>query len=475
MEYQKRLIRQSNYWYNDGLKKARIRDLSGAIASLRRSLQYNRANVQARNLLGLVYYGRGEVSEALVEWIISKSFKAHENIAEYYIRKVQDASGQLEVINDAVKKYNQSITHCFQGNEDVAVIELRKAVAAHPSFVKAFQLLGLIYLHTGQPAKAKQMLRRAQRLDTTDPLTLRYMHELKLFGNGKSAGQREEKEKTVTYNVGNETVIQPAASMLKDMPPSVTIMNLLIGILIGAAFVWFLVVPTVNAAKSSNVTRTAAAYSQEIAAQKAQVSALKTQIEEYRAAGDETEAAKALAASAQESYEALIAVSDQYASGDYSYADMAEGLKKVNSAVLGETGSAEYTKLAGKIYPSVCGRLYSTAENCHDNEDTAGEIAALEEILTMTEGYEDGDALLALADAYLASGNTEKANEKYNRVIELFPDSDKAELANGGLAGTPAGIFGRGSSSDSYDSDDSYSDDSGDDSYDDSGDDSYEE
>lgn len=454
MEYQKRLIRQSNYWYNDGLKKAQIRDLSGAIASLRRSLQYNRANTQARNLLGLVYYGRGEVSEALVEWIISKSFQAHENIAEYYIRKVQDSAGQLETINDAVKKYNQSITHCFQGNEDVAVIELRKAVTEHPSFVKAFQLLGLIYLHTGQPAKAKQMLRRAQRLDTTDPLTLRYLHELKLFGNGKQTGQREEKEKTVTYQVGNETIIQPAASVMKDMPPSMMIMNIFVGILIGAAFVWFLVVPTVNAAKASNVTRTAAAYSQEIAAQKAQVSALKTQLEEYRADQDETEAAKAAAASAQESYEALLEVSDQYASGDYSYADMAEGLRKVNASVLGETGSADYTRLAGKIYPSVCSKLYSEAANYHADENPEGEIAALEEIIAMTEDYKDGDALLALADAYLASGNTEKAKEKYNRVIELYPDTEQADLASGGLSDTPAGIFSSGDSS--SDSEDSY-------------------
>lgn len=457
MEYQKRLIRQSNYWYNDGLKKAQIRDLTGAIASLRRSLQYNRANTQARNLLGLVYYGRGEVSEALVEWIISKSFQAHENIAEYYIRKVQDSAGQLETINDAVKKYNQSITHCFQGNEDVAVIELRKAVTEHPSFVKAFQLLGLIYLHTGQPAKAKQMLRRAQRLDTTDPLTLRYLHELKLFGNGKQAGQREEKEKTVTYQVGNETIIQPAASVMKDMPPSMMIMNIFVGILIGAAFVWFLVVPTVNAAKASNVTRTAAAYSQEIAAQKAQVSALKTQLEEYRADQDETEAAKAAAASAQESYEALLRVSDQYASGDYSYADMAEGLRTVNASVLGETGSADYTRLAGKIYPSVCSKLYSEAANYHADENPEGEIAALEEIIAMTEDYKDGDALLALADAYLAAGNTEKAKEKYNRVIELYPDTEQADLAAGGLSWTPAGIFSSGdSSSDSEDSYDSY-------------------
>ena len=54
MNYTDKIVYQSNYWYNDGLGKARIRDLSGAITSLRKSLQYNRENVTARNLLGLV-------------------------------------------------------------------------------------------------------------------------------------------------------------------------------------------------------------------------------------------------------------------------------------------------------------------------------------------------------------------------------------------------------------------------------------
>ena len=62
MEYTKRFLYQSNQWYNDGLKKANIRDLSGAIQSLKKSLYYNRDNVRARNLLGLVYYGRGVVA-----------------------------------------------------------------------------------------------------------------------------------------------------------------------------------------------------------------------------------------------------------------------------------------------------------------------------------------------------------------------------------------------------------------------------
>ena len=54
MDYKQKLEYQSNYWYNDGLKKAQIRDLSGAIVSLKRSLQFNRENITARNLLSVL-------------------------------------------------------------------------------------------------------------------------------------------------------------------------------------------------------------------------------------------------------------------------------------------------------------------------------------------------------------------------------------------------------------------------------------
>ena len=44
--------RVSNAYYNMGLEKAQVRDLSGAIAVLKKSLQFNKKNAHARNLLG---------------------------------------------------------------------------------------------------------------------------------------------------------------------------------------------------------------------------------------------------------------------------------------------------------------------------------------------------------------------------------------------------------------------------------------
>ena len=160
MDYTVKLAYHSNNWYNDRLANAQVRDMSGAITSLKKSLQYNRANLAARNLLGLVYYGRGDVIEALVEWILSKNFQPKDNIASYFISKVQETPGELEEINQAVKRYNQSLEYARQGGEDLAIIQLKKAVAAHPTYVKAYQLLALLYIKTEQYASARQILRK---------------------------------------------------------------------------------------------------------------------------------------------------------------------------------------------------------------------------------------------------------------------------------------------------------------------------
>ena len=41
-------VRLSNFYYNDGLQKAGVRNLSGAIASLRKSLKFYKYNIEAR-------------------------------------------------------------------------------------------------------------------------------------------------------------------------------------------------------------------------------------------------------------------------------------------------------------------------------------------------------------------------------------------------------------------------------------------
>ena len=93
MDIRGELRYRSLYWYNDGLRKAKIRDLTGAENSLKKSIQFDKYNKDARNLLGLVYYGRGDVTRALVVWTVSLKLVPADNIASDYIDEIQIFQG----------------------------------------------------------------------------------------------------------------------------------------------------------------------------------------------------------------------------------------------------------------------------------------------------------------------------------------------------------------------------------------------
>lgn len=420
----------SNQWYNDGLKKANIRDLSGAIISLKKSLQYNRDNIAARNLLGLVYYGRGEVAEALVEWIISKNMKSHGNIANYYLKKVQESTAELENIDQAVKKFNQCLLYCQQGGEDLAAIHLKKVISAHPTFLKAYQLLALLYIQTEQYAKARQLIRKAHRLDSTNEITLRYMHELKQLHIEKAAKLKTEKAKTVSYNLGNETIIQPVSSTLKDNASLLTILNIVIGIVVGAAVVWFLAVPTMRQKMNAKTNKEIIVYSEQIATLESELDLQAKEIEGYKKESNATAEEKEVAQATQDSYDILIAVMKQYNSGDYSRSKLVEDLLTINTASLGKEGKKVYDSITKDLFPKECKDLYEKAEASYEVLNYPRALQCLESIIAMDEKYEKGEALYMLMDIYRAKGETEKAQAKLERIIELFPDTDVAKKAS---------------------------------------------
>ncbi|MEG0108457.1 MAG: tetratricopeptide repeat protein [Lachnospiraceae bacterium] len=433
MEYTKKILYQSNYWYNDGLKKATIRDLSGALVSLRRSLQYNRENIPARNLLGLVYYGRGEIIEGLVEWIISKNLRSRDNVANYFIKKVQETPSELESIDLAIRKFNQCLIYCEQDGEDLAIIQLKKIIVAHPSFLKAHQLLALLYLKTEQYAKARQSLRKAHKIDTTNEITLHYMHEL-----NQLRGQKVKEDKaapTVTYNLGNETIIQPVSATLKDNAATITIINIIIGIVMGAAIVWFLFMPAMNESKSHRNNKVIIEYSDQIASQNAEISALKKELEGYRTNSQEAEATAATAATTSDSYEKILMAYQHFNASSYSDVTLAEELIAINKEALGDQGKTIYDKIAGETFSTACDTHYKNAKESFTVANYASAIEQLGKVVAMDETYADGKALLLLGHSYALASDKEKSAEKYNRIIELFPNTEIAKKADEGLKG----------------------------------------
>lgn len=82
------VVKSSNSYYNLGLAKAQVRDLTGAVSALKTSLKINKSNIKARNLLGLVYFEIGETALALKEWVISVNLKPDKMLQPFILRKL---------------------------------------------------------------------------------------------------------------------------------------------------------------------------------------------------------------------------------------------------------------------------------------------------------------------------------------------------------------------------------------------------
>lgn len=413
MNYTDKVIKQSNFHYNDGLRRAQMRDLSGAIISLRKSLQFCQKNIAARNLLGLVYYGRGEINEALVEWIISKNLKPKDNIANHFIKKVQVSSSHLERMNNSIKRYNQSLAACHQDAEDMAILQLRKVIADHPTFVKAYQLTALLYIRKEQFSKARQLLLRAQKLDITNPDTLYYLNELPKPKRQKRVQSTGE---SVSYQVGNETIIQPTEPVVKGVVGTGTMVNIIIGTLIGASVMGFLIVPSIQQSGNRTNANAIREYSQEIDAQRAQINALTTELDSYRVGSENLEELTTKAEGLAENYEYVLEIQELYNENKVSDKYILDLIDKVEESSLGEKAKNIFTPIKEAVYEIQLENRYPTALAKFNVKDNKNALTELDLIVKMDEGYMEYQAMLMLALTYKELNEFEDA-VKYLEII----------------------------------------------------------
>lgn len=427
---QKRIVRISNLLYNQGLEKASVRDLSGAIACLKRSLKFNKENIDARNLLGLCYFETGEVVSALCEWVISKNLQQEDNLADHYITQLQNNKNRLDTINQTIKKYNQSIEYCRQDNEDMAVIQLKKVIAQNPKLVKAHQLLALLYMKHQEYEKARRLLKKAAAVDNTNTTTLRYLTEIEeITGKSTALGTRKkrvapEKEEgmggTLRYISGNETIIQPTT--FRDSSTVATFINIVLGILLGGAIVWFMVVPASRQSVQDAANKQVTDANMKLASETARLQDLQDEIDEYSAQADAADADRDKALDKAASYEELLGLADLYVQGKQSEA--ANSLSSLDASQFEGNALTLYQNLMSAVSGALFNQYYTAGTTAYANGDYQ---TAAEQLTLAVESDPEGaqtnhyDALYYLGFAYFNQGNTTKSDEIFRDIVTKYP------------------------------------------------------
>ncbi len=369
---QKKVDYLSKLFYNQGLEKASIRDLSGAIACLKQSLIYDKKNIRARNLLGLVYFETGEVVSALSEWVISKNLQPTRNVASEYIGKLQANPNKLNAINETIKKYNHALLLCREGHEDMAAIQLRKILAQNSKLIKGYHLLALIQIKNQEWNKARRTLKKAARIDKTNTTTLRFLREVDeqtgvttnlerkkkgLFhssGSRKNDGEMDNSELTVKTPVYRE---RSRISLF---------VILMVGIVAGAVAFQLLAVPAIRQGIYQEANQQIVQYSESLASQGAELSKVQGEAEQSGNTAEEVTKQLTEEQTKSKSYEALLSAYQYYQQQNMDEAAVA--IQSVQTDVLDDSMKTIYNTI--KDATGVAGQEGSTDSQDGSEEST---------------------------------------------------------------------------------------------------------
>lgn len=440
----KKVIRTSNLYYNDGLAKAKVRDLSGAIIALKKSLELNKTNSSARNLLGLVYFEMGETVAALSEWVISKHFDSTD--ADEYINAVQSNPTKLEGLNQAIKRYNAALHYAKQESEDLAIIQLKKVVSLNPHFLRAYHLLALLYMKSGDNDRAKKCLVRASKIDVSNTTTLRYLKELE----PQAIGIQEE-EGYSDSNVNRPSSIMPVSAYREDKPNIIAYINLVIGVLVGLAVMAILVIPSIKKNQTTGQNQNYVDYSAGLASLEAKDATI-TSLQQDKA--DLEEELTKLQAQIDgieipedhsDLYDPLFNVTGIYMNemlkdeNDREFTGIADALITIDMTKYeSDEALGLYNRLKDEIYPIVAEDYYDLG---HDKY-SAGKYD--EALIELQKAYEfnpsDVNAIYFIARTYHRLSDYENASIYYTIVTTDYQDSNRYSDASSYLEQTKTHI-----------------------------------
>lgn len=431
----KKAAKVSNAYYNLGLAKARVRDLSGAVGSLKTSVAIDKRNIEARNLLGLVYCELGDVVEALSQWVISKNIMSENNPAGSYIKRIQSNQNRFELVSNTIKKYNLSLRYAKEGNYDMAVIQLKKVITQNPKLIKAQQLLALLYVKDKEYARARKCLNAVLKIDRNNTLTLQYLAEIDNVATAKDSQnsflpkkKSHIAESSVTLN-GNDVII-PKSAYKEPGNGAITIINILAGVLVGAALIWFLVMPARYKGLTEDYNRSLAEYSEQLSSGNVELNALTQQLQDITNQKESVEEQLAQLNGVGGSNKLLndiINAANSYIANDRTAA--AGFLIDMDvSALPSDEAKALYTTIADASMASAATEYYNMGTTAYNQSsyDTA--------VTNFVNAYKcnktNVNAIYYAAKCYVALNDPDNAKIYYQYIVSDFANSGYFTEAN---------------------------------------------
>lgn len=423
--------------YNTALQLAKEQDLSGAATNLEQSLLFDKNNLQARNLLGLIYSETGRIADALKHWIISTSISKKNNPATGYMDFLQKNGREMEKCNDAVAMYNQALLYLKHGSDDLAIIQLKKAIDSNPDFIEAYNLMTLCCIEENNMKRAQHFIDAVLKKDKKNPRALSYLALV-----GGSAPVARKKNERLTDAKEESTQQRVVSAKRTDSAPPIPrykrtekkagilekrdIISFLAGICAAAIVILVMIMPAINEGQTKTIADLQAQvdnYAGETKMTPDEVLAMRTELETLREENKHLRSEETKQANLELLQTAVSQLSDN------EFEACVDTLDRIETIGFSEEDMTKYNSVRATAYPKAADSLYTSGKSQFLSNNFADAKISLESALkyASNENFID-DAYYYLGKIAEQSEDFEQAKTYYQRIITEYPDSN--QLAN---------------------------------------------
>lgn len=333
-------------------------------------------------------------------------------------------------LKNSVLLYNKALANMRVKSEDIAIIELKKAISLNPDFCEAINLLGLLYACVGELNKARDCFKKVLDNDPNDKKALEYIKTLdpNYCSSGNVKEKHKEKKENKKTPVANKN--KKAQHGSKSDRSSVPILNLIktdtakyiIGFLAGI-LVFFLITMIVNsegpALDVSNVsedeyTNESEEYDKKYNELLLENKALLKQLEDLnKTAQNYTNLSR------------LFEIDKQVSEGNYvAAADMIVGFKEVE---LNDKEKEKYNSLRNRAMEKAAQERYNEGRELYKKKQFAEALEHFDKLMTYVDEWKYSNATIYyMGVCHQELNNNDKAIEAFNRVITQYPSSSFA-------------------------------------------------
>ena len=427
MKYDVTLERIANCYYNLGLERAKLRDLSGAAELLKKALHYDKYQREARNLLGLIFFEMGEVADALVQWVISMNLLPEENPADYYLDEIQRKPAILRICSDNVKRFNQALDYAQHNNKDLAVFQLNQVISDSPNYVKAHILLALLYLDRGDWIKAGKSLYLVLKIDRNNPKALVLMDLVKKNTGRAEIEQSKLKNVFSHRKMTDDDVMMPQE--IRQLSPWSVSLLLLLGTVIGLFVFYLLMLPAGIRSANAKNNQELIAYTEKLDAANQKLSNVEEEKSKLQKSYDDAKANldryENQNASFMAQYQSLVNINNALSTGDILAA--AEAYTKLDQSSITDSS---LQNMLNTVKSQMEGNVYLRLQEMGTAAWNAGKTdEALQYFTWSVKIRREAENLFLLARLQQSMGNTTEANQNFDSVVGEFPSSPYAERA----------------------------------------------